>query len=76
MKTKTIPHFVICIANAGAPVDLEIGKVYRVLPDRKAKTVGMIRVADDSGEDYLYPSAHFVPVRLPRVAQDALPKGA
>ncbi|MDP9267344.1 MAG: hypothetical protein M3P27_03345 [Acidobacteriota bacterium] len=74
MKTRTVPHFVICIDNGDTPVDLEVGKVYRVLPDRKAKAMGLVRVVDGSGEDYLYPAEQFVPVRLPRIAQHALLK--
>jgi len=76
MKAKSVPQFVICIDNADTPVDLEVGKVYRVLPDRKGKALGLIRVVDESGEDYLYPADQFAPVRLPRAAQDALLKGA
>ncbi len=32
----------------------------------------MLRVIDESGEDYLYPERFFVPVKLPQIAQDAL----
>jgi hypothetical protein len=31
-----------------------------------------LRVVDESGEDYLYPEAYFVFVRLPRKAQQAV----
>jgi hypothetical protein len=45
--------------------DLEARKVYQVLPDRKASSEGYVRVIDESGEDYMYPSDLFVPVKLP-----------
>jgi hypothetical protein len=45
--------------------DLEARKLYRILPDREAAREGYIRVVDESGEDYIYPSDPFVPVRLP-----------
>ena len=61
----------ICIRNKGAE-DLEVRKVYRVLPDARAAKDGLIRVIDESGEDYLYPADYFVPVELPREAVRAL----
>jgi hypothetical protein len=62
--TKADIGFAICVANEGHE-DLEVWKVYRVLPDAKAAEVGCLRVIDESGEDYLYPAARFVVVDLP-----------
>jgi hypothetical protein len=45
-----------------------VRKVYRALPDSVAASRGFVRVIDESGEDYLYPSDRFVPVELPREA--------
>jgi hypothetical protein len=45
--------------------DLEARKLYQILPDREAAREGYIRIVDESGEDYVYPSDLFVPVRLP-----------
>jgi hypothetical protein len=45
--------------------DLEARKVYQVLPDREANREGYVRVIDESGEDYMYPSDLFVPVKVP-----------
>ena len=56
--------FALCVENGGME-DLEARKVYQVLPDREAAREGYIRVVDESGEDYIYPSDLFVPVRLP-----------
>ncbi len=63
--------FVICVRNEGAE-DLEISKVYRILPDTRAAKDKFIRVIDESGEDYLYPADYFVPLELPREAERAL----
>ena len=57
-------EFAICIANEGYE-DLEVWKVYRILPDAQAAEVGCLRVIDESGEDYLYPTARFVQVTFP-----------
>ena len=64
-------QFVICVRSEGAE-DLEPRKVYRVLPDARAAKDGLIRVIDESGEDYLYPTDYFVPLDLPREAERAL----
>jgi len=45
--------------------DLEARNVYQVLPDREANREGYVRVIDESGEDYMYPSDLFVPLKLP-----------
>jgi len=45
----------VCVANDDHPASLEVRKLYRVLADRKGEALGMIRVIDESGEDYLYP---------------------
>jgi hypothetical protein len=49
----------------GGMEDLDVRKVYQLLPDREASREGYVRVIDESGEDYIYPSTLFVPLRLP-----------
>jgi hypothetical protein len=49
----------VCISNEDHKASLEVRKIYRVLSDRKGETLGMIRVVDESGEDYLYPAGMF-----------------
>ena len=65
-------QFVICIQNEGYPASLELWKVYRVLPDEKAAKHQLIRVIDESGEDYLYSETYFVPIKLPQAVEEAL----
>ena len=67
-RTATDPRFAICIRNEECE-DLELRKVYQILPDKRAYRDGYIRVIDESGEDYLYPESYFVFVRLPQKAQ-------
>ncbi len=66
------PQFAICIKNEDYPASLQLWKVYRVLPDEKGKRHNMIRVIDESGEDYLFSANYFVPVKLPQEAETAL----
>lgn len=66
------PRFVVCIDNSAYPASLELHKIYRVLADDGARTDGDLRVVDESGEDYLYPSEWFVAVELPRRVRASL----
>ena len=63
MENET--RFAICVRNTGYPVSLELGKVYPVIADEDAAEDGMIRVVDESGEDYLFDSTRFVVITLP-----------
>jgi hypothetical protein len=72
METRTEkPEFVICIDNRNAD-DLEVWKVYQILPDDLAAQDNYLRVIDESGEDYLYPANYFVPIELPERAERLL----
>ena len=67
-REKMTPQFVICVRNDGYPASLEPCKVYRVIADPDAAAHRMMRVIDESGEDYLYPQDRFVAIELPRAA--------
>jgi hypothetical protein len=70
MAAKTLnPRWVMCVENADYQASLELRKVYRVVADRSAARMKMIRVVDESGKDYLYPQTSFVPVELPPKAR-------
>ncbi len=62
---KPTLQFVICVRNDGYPASLEKRKIYQSIPDAAAKKHGQVRIIDESGEDYLYPTAFFVPIELP-----------
>jgi len=68
--------FVICVQNEGYPASLELRKVYQVFPDVERDEHQMLRISDESGEDYLYPANYFMKVELPKPVQDALLKAA
>jgi hypothetical protein len=64
MKAPTKP-FALCIDGTGYPASLIPGKVYRILSDPRAARDDLIRIVDESGEDYLYHKDHFVFVDFP-----------
>ena len=64
MKAHT-KSFAVCIDNTDYRASLIPGKVYRVLPDPRAARDDLVRVVDESGEDYLYHKSHFVFVDFP-----------
>ena len=68
--------FAVCVENEGYPVSLELRKIYVRLPDEKAKRHGLVRVVDESGEDYLYPARFFVSIRVPQAVQEAFLRAA
>ena len=67
-RSKTAGQFLLCVNNEAYPASLEVRKVYKALPDPVAASRGFVRVIDESGEDYLYPSDRFVAVDPPREA--------
>ena len=69
-------EFIICVNNHEYEASLELWKVYRTIRDEHAKKQELVRVIDESGEDYLFPSDFFVPVALPKIVQDAMMRNA
>jgi hypothetical protein len=63
--------FVLCVNSGGYPASLEPRKIYQALIDPAAESRGLLRVVDESGEDYLYPSDLFVPIEVPAAAERA-----
>jgi len=59
-------RFALCIDNTGNEASLIPGKVYRVKPDAKADKDDLVRIVDESREDYLYNKSQFVFVSFPR----------
>ncbi|MEO8596205.1 MAG: hypothetical protein ABI759_22995 [Candidatus Solibacter sp.] len=58
--------------NAGYEVSQEVSKRYPVVDDLDAEMKDLIRVIDESGEDYVYPSDLFQRLTLPAEVQRAL----
>ena len=65
-------RYYVCIHNDGYAVSLEERKIYVGIPDLDAKKLGLIRVIDESGDDYLYPRDHFASISLPMVIRQEL----
>lgn len=64
--------FAVCLRNRGYAAALEVRKLYPVLSDPDAAANDLIRVIDESGEDYLYPARMFQRLTLPTELQRAL----
>lgn len=64
-------NYVLCVDNSGYAASLEARKIYLRLPDERAEVDDLIRIVDESGEDYLYPSRLFVPIAVPEAAERA-----
>ena len=64
-------RFVVCIKNEGYPASLELRKIYQMIAEPQAAKHGLVRVIDESGEDYMYPAEYFVPVELPEAVERA-----
>lgn len=68
--------FVLCVRNDDYAASLEVRKVYSKLSDPKAEKLEMVRIVDESGEDYLYPAEYFVALRLPQSVKRALARAS
>ena len=65
-------RFAVCLNNEGYKASLEIGKLYRVIPDEQAATHGYLRVIDESGEDYGYAADRFFFLEVPEKLEQTL----
>jgi len=76
MTKKKEQQFAVCVKNEDYPASLEVRKIYEVLPDVKAAKHGLIRILDESGEDYLYPQDFFVQIEIPEAAETVFEKAS
>lgn len=58
--------FALCVDNTSCQASLVLGKVYRITPDPKAAKDDLVRIVDESGEDYLHHKSQFVFVEFPK----------
>jgi len=63
---------VVCVSNEGYRASLEKRKIYLSLRDTDAEKHGLLRIVDESGDDYLYPKAFFRPIALPQSVKKAV----
>jgi hypothetical protein len=71
-RTKQERYFAVCINNKKYEASLEVGKLYRVIPDEEAELHGYLRVVDESGKDYGYSADRFFRIEVPRPLERAL----
>ena len=67
---KRKKRLALCVGNDEYPASLEVNKLYLVLADESEEDLDMLRVVDESGEDYLYPRELFA--LLPENALETL----
>lgn len=68
----TRSQLVLCLESGGYEASLEPRKIYLSVPDRDAAKHDQLRVIDESGDDYLFPAALFVAIRVPPTLRRAL----
>jgi hypothetical protein len=71
-RTRKKKSFVVCLSNDGYAAALGPRKIYVALRDAAAERNGLVRVVDESGEDYLYSRERFATLKLPRGLKQAL----
>ena len=71
-RNVTGKRYAVCIRNRGHRASLVVRRLYELLPDQEAEEHGLLRIVDESGEDYLYPAQMFVALELPRPVQRAI----
>jgi hypothetical protein len=72
MARNPTRQLVVCIDNEDYPAALEKRKIYIVVRDPAAEKRGLIRIVDESGDDYLYPKAMFRSIALPQSVKKAV----
>jgi hypothetical protein len=72
MPKQQSKQLVICLKNDGYPASLERRKIYVALTDPAAERGGLMRVIDESGEDYLYPEHFFREIALSEATKKAV----
>lgn len=66
MPTRNPPfRFVVRVDNSRHTASLEVRKLERTVPDAATEREGLIRVVDESGDDYLDPADLFEPIAVP-----------
>jgi hypothetical protein len=72
VKKDRTTHFALCLNNDGYRSSLEFGKLYQTIPDKEAEAHGLIRVIDESGEDYAFGAERFHVMELPPTVKKTL----
>ena len=70
MRTKK--QYALCTNNTNYEASLIPRKIYEIIPDDRAERDDFVRIIDESGENYLYHTSHFVFLTLPLEVEQAL----
>ena len=80
MAIRQSRAFAVCVDNEGYEASLEKRKIYQVIVEEgelaQSGEHNLLRVIDESGEDYLYPARMFVELQLPPEAEEAFSPAA
>jgi hypothetical protein len=63
---------VVCLRKEDHSAALETRKIYVALRDPFAEKLGLMRIIDESGDDYLYPKNFFCSLVLPQAIRKAV----
>jgi hypothetical protein len=72
MARAPVKQFFVCVDNDGYAASLEKRKIYVALRDTDAEKHDLLRIVDESGDDYLYPKVFFRPLALPQAVRKAV----
>ena len=69
---RPVKPFALCLENAGNEASLILGKIYGILPDARAAKDNLVRIIDESGDDYLFDKSQFAVVDFPEAVRRKL----
>ena len=72
MAKPQAKQLVVCVSNEGYLASLEKRKIYVALRDADAEKHGLLRIVDESGEDYLFPKTFFRSIALSQAVRKAV----
>jgi len=72
MAKPQLKQLVVCVSNEGYSASLEKRKIYIALRDADAEKHGLLRIIDESSDDYLYPKTFFRSIALPQAVRKAI----
>jgi len=71
-KPRRTRQYVLCLSNRGYGASLVVRRLYEQVADPEAAKRGLLRIVDESGEDYLFPEELFAAVELPNAVRQRL----
>lgn len=63
-RRRRTTQYLLCVHNDGYAASLQTRRLYEHVSDKSAEARGLVRVIDESGEDYLDPQKLFATVSL------------